>query len=44
MMKLDPIIIQESRKEIRAGEAKPSLKIWKKSNNLACIFIWMDVA
>ena len=39
MMKLDPIIIQESRKEIRAGEAKPSLKIWKKSNNLARIFI-----
>ena len=39
MMKLDPIIIQESRKEIRAGETQPSLKIWKKSNNLARIFI-----
>ena len=39
MMKLDPIIIQESRKEIRAWKTKPSLKIWKKSNNFACIFI-----
>ena len=39
MMKLDPIIIQESRKEIRAVETQPSLKIWKKSNNLARIFI-----
>ena len=39
MMKLDPIIIQLSRKEIRAVETQPSLKIWKKSNNLARIFI-----
>ena len=39
MMKLDPIIIQESKKEIRAGKTQPSLKIWNKSNNLARIFI-----
>ena len=44
MMKLDPIIIQESREEIRAGETQPSLKIWKKSNNFAHIFIRMGVA
>ena len=44
MMKLDPIIIQESRKEIRAGKTLPSLKIGKKSNNLVCIFIWTGVA
>jgi len=43
MMKLDPIIIQESKKEIRAGETQPSLKIWKKSNNLARIFIQTGV-
>jgi hypothetical protein len=39
MMKLDPIIIQEDRNEIRAGKTQPSLKIRKKSNNLARIFI-----
>ena len=39
MMKLDPIIIQESRKEIRAGKTQPSLKVWNRSNNLARIFI-----
>ena len=39
MMKLDPIIIQESIKEIRAGKTQPSLKIWNKSNNLARIFV-----
>ena len=44
MMKLDPIIIQESRKEIRAGETQSSLKIWKKSNNLTRIFIWTGVS
>ena len=27
MVKLDPIIIEESRKEIRAGKTQPSLKI-----------------
>ena len=43
MMKLDPIIIQESKKEIRAGKTQPSLKIWDKSNNLARIFIWTGV-
>ena len=43
MMKLDPIIIQESRKEIRPGKTQPSLKTWKKSNNLARIFIRTDV-
>ena len=39
MVKLDPIIIQKSRKEIRAGKTKPLLKIWNKSNDLARIFI-----
>ena len=39
MMKLDPIIIQESKKEIRAGKTQPSLKLCNKSNNLARIFI-----
>ena len=39
MVKLDPLIIQQSRKEIRAGKTQPSLKIWNKSNNLAHIFI-----
>ena len=39
MVKLDPIIIQESKKEIRAGKTQPSPKIWNKSNNLARIFI-----
>ena len=43
MMKLDPIIIQESRKEIRAGKTQPLLKIWNKSNNLPCIFIQTGV-
>jgi hypothetical protein len=43
MVKLDPIIIQESRKEIRARKTQPSLKIWNKSNNLARIFIRTDV-
>ena len=37
MVKLDSIIIQESRKEIRAGKTQPSLKMWDKSNNLARI-------
>ena len=44
MVKLDLIIIQEYRKEIRAGKTQPSLKIWNKSNNLARIFIRMVVA
>ena len=39
MMKLDPIIIQKSRKEIRAGNTKPPLKIRNKSNDLARIFV-----
>ena len=43
MMKLDPIIIQESRKEIRAGKTQSSFEIWKKSNNLARIFVWTGV-
>ena len=43
MMKLDPIIIQESRKEIRAGKTQPSLKVWNRSNNLARIFVWTGV-
>ena len=43
MVKLDPIIIQESKKEIRAGKTQPSLKIRNKSNDLACIFVWTSV-
>ena len=39
MVKLDPIIIQKSRKEIRAGKTKPPLKIRNKSNDLARIFL-----
>ena len=39
MVKLDPIIIQVSRKETRAGKTQPSLKIWNKSNDLARIFV-----
>jgi len=39
MVKLDPIIIQKSRKEIRAGKTKPPLKIRNKSNDLARIFV-----
>ena len=39
MVKLEPIIIQEDRNEIRAGKTQPSLKIRKKSNNIARIFI-----
>ena len=39
MVKLDPIIIQKSRKEIRAGKIKPPLKIQNKSNDLARIFV-----
>ena len=39
MVKLDPIIIQKSRKEIRAGKTKPPLKKRNKCNDLACIFI-----
>ena len=44
MMKLDLIIIQEPRKEIKARKTQPSLKIRKKSNNLACILIRTSVA
>jgi len=44
MVKLDPIIIQKSRKEIRAGKTKPPLKIRNKSNDLARIFVRTDVA
>ena len=39
MVKLDPIIIQKSRKEIRAGKTKPPLKIWNNLNDLARIFV-----
>jgi len=39
MVKLDPIIIHKSRKEIRAGKTKPPLKIRNKSNDLARIFV-----
>ena len=44
MMKLDPVVIQEPRKEIRARNPQSLLKIRKKSNNLAHIFLWMDIA
>ena len=43
MVKLDPIIIQESRKGIRAAKTQPTLKIWNKSNNLARIFIRTNI-
>ena len=43
MVKLDPIIIQKSRKEIRAGKTKPPLKIRNKCNDLARIFVRMGV-
>ena len=43
IVKLDPIIIQKSRKEIRAGKTKPPLKIRNKSNDLTCIFVWTGV-
>ena len=39
MMKLYLVIVQETRKEIRARKIQSSLKIRKKSNNLAHIFI-----
>ena len=39
MVKLDPIIIHKSRKEIRAGKTKPPLKIRNKSNDLTRIFV-----
>ena len=42
MMKLDPVIVQEPRKEIAVRKTQPSLKIGKKSKNR--IFIWMSVA
>ena len=44
MMKLDPVVIQEPRKEIRARNPQSLLKIRKKSNNLARIFIRTGVA
>jgi len=39
MMKLDPIIIQEPRKEIRTRKTQSSFKIRCESNNFICIFI-----
>ena len=39
MVKLDPIIVQKSRKEIRARKTQSSLKIRNKSNDLARIFV-----
>ena len=44
MMKLDPIIIQEPRQEIRTRKPQSTFKIRKKCNNLARIFIWTVVA
>jgi len=43
MVKLDHIMIQESRKEIRAGKTQPLLKIRNKSNDLARIFVQTGV-
>ena len=43
MMKLDPVEIQEPRKQIRARNPQSLLKIRKKSNNLAHIFLRMDI-
>ena len=43
VMKLDPIIVQEPRKEIRERKTQSSLKIGKKSNNLTRIFIWTGI-
>jgi len=39
MMKLDPIIIEEPRKETRTRKPQSSFKIRSKSDNLARIFI-----
>ena len=39
MMKLDPIIIQEPRKEIRTRKAQSPFKTWSESNNLTRIFV-----
>ena len=39
MMKLDPVVIQESRKEIRERNSQSSLKIRGKSYDFANIFI-----
>ena len=44
MMKLYLVIVQETRKEIRARKIQSSLKIRKKSNNLARILIRTSVA
>ena len=44
VMKLDPIIVQEPRKEIRERKTQSSLKIGKKSNNRARIIIRTSVA
>ena len=44
MMKLYLVIVQETRKEIRARKIQSSLKIRKKSNNLARILLRTDVA
>ena len=44
MMKLYLVIVQETRKEIRARKIQSSLKIRKKSNNLARILIPTGVA
>ena len=44
MMKLDPIIIQEPRKEIRTRKTQSSFKIRCESNNFIHIFIRTVVA
>jgi hypothetical protein len=44
MTKLDPVTIQEPRKEIRTRKPQSSFKIRSKSDNLACILIQMVVA
>ena len=44
MMKLDPVIIQEPRKEIRTRKSQSSFKIRRKSDNFTRILIQTVVA
>ena len=44
MMQLDSIIIEKTRKKVGARKTKSVLKIRRKSNNFACIFMQTVVA
>ena len=44
MMQLDSIIIEKTRKEVGARKTKSVLKIRRKSNDFACIFMQTVVA